>query len=195
MIDKYRVSVLYAAPAMIRASMARGGNVPARYDLNSLRLLGSGTEPLSTTEWMWYRHDVGRDRCPIVDTWQQPETGAIMASPLPGVTATKPGCVMKPLPGISMKVVDQRGHRVGHGQSGVLVVDRPWPAMPRGIGGDQHFFPLGYRTDSEQQGGYFTGQAAAYDSDGDLWLIGRTNDAPPARAPRGPNEPSGLLGR
>ena len=130
-IDKYGVTIYYTAPTLIRTFMKWGSDIPAKYDLGSLRVLGSVGEPINPEAWMWYRHHVGRDNCPIVDTWWQTETGAIMICPLPGVTASKPGSAMTALPGISAKIVNDEGVPVGKGEGGYLVVDRPWPAMLR----------------------------------------------------------------
>jgi acetyl-CoA synthetase len=175
MIDRYRISILYTVPAMIRTFVEWGSDIPGGYDLSSLRLLGTVGEPIDPETWMWYREHIGRERCPIVDTWWQTETGAIMISPLPAVTATKPGSAMRPLPGISVAVVDGRGRRVRNGQRGNLVVDQPWPAMLRGVWDDEDRFRSTHWSRYGEQGFYFAGESAKYDSDGDLWLLGRTN--------------------
>ncbi len=135
-VQRYGVTIYYTAPTLIRTFMKWGNEVPARYDLSSLRLLGSVGEPINPEAWMWYRENIGHDRCPIEDTWWQTETGAIMIAPLPGVTAAKPGSAMRPLPGISAGVVDDTGTPVGRGGGGFLVLDKPWPSMLRGIWGD-----------------------------------------------------------
>ncbi|MBU6380752.1 MAG: acetate--CoA ligase, partial [Acidobacteria bacterium] len=135
-IEKYGVTILYTAPTLIRTWMKWGDEFPNKFDLSSLRLLGSVGEPINPEAWMWYRTVVGKERCPIVDTWWQTETGAIMISPLPGVTATKPGSAMRPLPGISAKVVDEKATPVGNGHGGFLILDQPWPSMLRGVWGE-----------------------------------------------------------
>jgi acetyl-CoA synthetase len=173
-VEKYRVSIMYTAPTAIRTFMKWGEQLPAEFDLSSLRLLGSVGEPINPEAWMWYRRVIGGDRCPVVDTWWQTETGAIMISPLPGVTNTKPGSAMRPLPGISADVVDDRGVPVPDGGGGYLVLDEPWPSMLRGIWGD----PQRYRDTywSRFDGRYFAGDGAKKDVDGDLWLLGRVDD-------------------
>jgi acetyl-CoA synthetase len=154
--------------------MKGGAEVPARYDLSSLRVLGSVGEPINPEAWMWYRQNVGRERCPIVDTWWQTETGAIMISPLPGVTATKPGSAMTPLPGISAAVVDDSATEVAPGHGGYLVLTEPWPAMLRTIWGDDQRYADTYW--SRFEGRYFAGDGAKLDEDGDIWLLGRVDD-------------------
>jgi len=154
--------------------MKWGDEHPMRHDLSSLRLLGSVGEPINPEAWMWYRRVIGGDRCPIVDTWWQTETGGIMASPLPGVTATKPGATMRALPGISIDVVDDDGRSVGNGEGGFLVVREPWPGMTRGIWGDPDRFVETYF--SQLPGVYFAGDGAKRDDDGDLWVLGRIDD-------------------
>jgi acetyl-CoA synthetase len=173
-VDKYKVSILYTAPTLIRTMMKWGEDVPARYDLSSLRMLGSVGEPINPEAWMWYRQHVGRERCPIVDTWWQTETGAIMISPLPGVTATKPGSAMTPLPGISAAVVDDTATEVAPGHGGYLVLTEPWPAMLRTIWGDDQRYVDTYW--SRFEGRYFAGDGAKLDEDGDIWLLGRVDD-------------------
>ena len=175
-IDKYGVSIYYTAPTLIRTFMKWGAEIPAKYDLGSLRVLGSVGEPINPEAWMWYRHHVGHDNCPIVDTWWQTETGAIMISPLPGVTACKPGSAMTPLPGISATIVNDEGVPVGKGEGGYLVVDRPWPAMLRTIFGDDERYKDTYWSRFASQGYYFAGDGAKYDTDGALWLLGRVDD-------------------
>ena len=145
-----------------------------KHDLSSLRLLGSVGEPINPEAWMWYRKTIGADRCPIVDTWWQTETGAIMISPLPGVTATKPGSAMRPLPGISAQVVDDAGTPVGNGGGGYLVLNEPWPAMLRGIWGDNDRYVETYWSRWPQY--YFAGDGAKLDEDGAIWLLGRVDD-------------------
>ncbi len=173
-IDKYKVSILYTAPTTIRTFMKWGEDYPAKYDLSSLRLLGSVGEPINPEAWMWYRKNIGRDHCPIVDTWWQTETGGLMISPLPGVTATKPGAAMRPLPGISAEVIDNDGNAVGNGEGGYLVITKPWPGMLRGIWGDPDRYKETYW--SRFPGLYFAGDGAKKDDDGDLWLLGRVDD-------------------
>jgi acetyl-CoA synthetase len=175
-IDKYRVSIYYTAPTTIRTFMKWGEDIPAKFSLESLRVLGSVGEPINPEAWMWYRENVGHGNCPIVDTWWQTETGAIMISPLPGVTDCKPGSAMLPIPGISAKVVNDDGVPVGKGQGGYLVIDRPWPAMLRTIWGDDDRFKDTYWSRFASQGYYFAGDGAKYDSDGALWLLGRVDD-------------------
>ena len=175
-IDKYKVSIYYTAPTLIRTFMKWGADIPARFSLESLRVLGSVGEPINPEAWMWYRVNIGRERCPIVDTWWQTETGAIMISPLPGVTHTKPGSAMTPIPGISAKIVNDEGVPVGHGQGGYLVIDQPWPAMLRTIYGDDARFVDTYWSRFADQGYYFAGDGAKYDDDGAIWLLGRVDD-------------------
>ncbi|MHB1209777.1 MAG: acetate--CoA ligase [Acidimicrobiales bacterium] len=173
-IEEKKVSILYTAPTTIRTLMKWGSDLPASHDLSSLRLLGSVGEPINPEAWMWYREHIGANNCPIVDTWWQTETGAIMISPLPGVTATKPGAAMKPLPGIGVDVVDNDGNSVGNGEGGYLVITHPWPSMTRGIYGDPERFKETYW--SRFPGKYFAGDGAKRDEDGDLWLLGRIDD-------------------
>jgi acetyl-CoA synthetase len=176
MIERYRISILYTAPTTIRTFMKWGAEVPEAHDLSSLRLLGSVGEPINPEAWMWYRSVIGGDRCPVVDTWWQTETGAIMISPLPGVTATKPGSAMTPLPGIGADVVDQDGTPVPDGGGGILVLTYPWPSMTRGIWGDLSRFQQTYWERFASQGFYLAGDGAKKDDDGDLWLLGRIDD-------------------
>jgi acetyl-CoA synthetase len=173
-VDKYRVSILYTAPTLIRTMMKWGEDIPAQYDLSSLRLLGSVGEPINPEAWVWYRKNIGHDRCPIVDTWWQTETGAIMISPLPGVTATKPGSAMTPLPGISADVVDDQGNPVPNGGGGYLVLREPWPSMLRTVWGDDQRYLDTYW--SRFPGLYFAGDGAKKDDDGHIWLLGRVDD-------------------
>jgi acetyl-CoA synthetase len=174
LIEKYKVSILYTAPTLIRTWMKWGDKFPKAHDLSSLRLLGSVGEPINPEAWMWYREVIGNNRCPIVDTWWQTETGGIMISPLPGVTATKPGSAMAPIPGISAKVVDENGKEVGLGHGGFLILDKPWPAMLRGIWGEDQRYKETYW--SRFPGIYFAGDGAKIDDDGALWLLGRVDD-------------------
>jgi len=173
-IDEYKVTMLYTAPTTIRTLMKWGSDIPGAYDLSSLRILGSVGEPINPEAWMWYRENVGRNNCPIVDTWWQTETGALMAAPLPGISATKPGAAMRALPGISIDVVDNDGNSVGNGEGGYLVITKPWPSMTRGIYGDPERFKETYW--SRFSGMYFAGDGAKRDADGDLWLLGRVDD-------------------
>jgi acetyl-CoA synthetase len=176
MIQKYGITILYTAPTTIRTFMKWGAEVPERFDLSSLRLLGSVGEPINPEAWMWYREHIGGGRCPVVDTWWQTETGAIMISPLPGVTETKPGSATRPLPGVSADVVDNGGASVPNGGGGFLVLTEPWPAMTRGIWGDQDRFVETYWSRFKDQGYYFAGDGAKKDEEGDLWLLGRVDD-------------------
>jgi acetyl-CoA synthetase len=174
LVEKYRVSLFYTAPTAIRTFMKWGDDLPGQFDLSSLRVLGSVGEPINPEAWMWYRQHIGGDRCPIVDTWWQTETGAIMISPLPGVTATKPGSAMRPLPGIGADVVDDQAQPVPDGGGGYLVLTQPWPSMLRGIWGDEERYRQTYW--SRFPGLYFAGDGAKKDDDGDLWLLGRVDD-------------------
>ena len=175
-IQKYGVSIYYTAPTLIRTFMKWGKEIPEKYDLSSLRVLGSVGEPINPEAWMWYRENIGRNNCPIVDTWWQTETGAIMISPLPGVTACKPGSAMRALPGIGAEVVNDEAKPVGAGGGGYLVLDKPWPAMLRGIWGDEERYRDTYWSRFADQGYYFAGDGAKYDDDGAIWLLGRVDD-------------------
>jgi acetyl-CoA synthetase len=175
-IEKYRITLLYTAPTAIRTFMKWGEDIPAGFDLSSLRLLGSVGEPINPEAWIWYRRVIGGDRVPVVDTWWQTETGAIMISPLPGVTAAKPGSATRPLPGVSADVVDYDGQPVPNGGGGFLVLTEPWPAMLRGIWGDDERYRETYWSRFAKQGYYFAGDGAKKDDDGDLWLLGRVDD-------------------
>jgi acetyl-CoA synthetase len=174
LVQKYGVTILYTAPTAIRTFMKWGDDIPNSFDMSSLRLLGSVGEPINPEAWMWYREVIGGERCPIVDTWWQTETGAIMISPLPGVTATKPGSAMIPLPGISMAVVDDEAREVGNGGGGYLVLTEPWPSMLRGIWGDNDRYVETYW--SRFAGRYFAGDGSKLDEDGAIWLLGRVDD-------------------
>ncbi len=173
-IEKYQVNILYTAPTAIRAFVKWGDHWPAKYDLSSLRLLGSVGEPINPEAWMWYQRVIGQGRCPIVDTWWQTETGSIMISPLPGVTPTKPGSCTKPLPGIVPDIVNKSGASLPANQGGFLVVRQPWPSMLRTIYGDHERFVKTYF--SEVKGCYFTGDGARRDEDGYYWVMGRVDD-------------------
>jgi len=175
-VQKYKVTLLYTAPTAIRTFMKWGAAIPAKFDLSSLRLLGSVGEPINPEAWIWYRENIGGGRTPVVDTWWQTETGAIMISPLPGVTEAKPGSAMRPLPGISADVVDKNGTPVPNGGGGYLVLDKSWPSMLRGIWGDPQRFVDTYWSRFAEQGYYFAGDGAKKDEDGDLWLLGRVDD-------------------
>ncbi len=174
LIERYRVSIFYTAPTAIRTFMKWGEEHPARCDLSSLRLLGTVGEPINPEAWIWYREKIGRGRCPIVDTWWQTETGAILISPLPGVTATKPGSATRPLPGITADVVDEKGNALPLGRGGYLVIRRPWPAMLRTIHGDpERYIDVYWK---RFPGLYFPGDGAKRDADGYYWLLGRVDD-------------------
>jgi acetyl-CoA synthetase len=173
-IAKYGVTILYTAPTLIRTWMKWGDEFPQAHNLSSLRLLGSVGEPINPEAWMWYREVIGANNCPIVDTWWQTETGAIMISPLPGVTATKPGSAMRTIPGISAKVVDDSGVPVPNGHGGFLILDQPWPSMLRGVWGEDERYKETYW--SRFKGIYFAGDGAKLDSDGAIWLMGRVDD-------------------
>ncbi|MGA6165672.1 acetate--CoA ligase [Amycolatopsis magusensis] len=175
-IQQYKVSIYYTAPTLIRTFMKWGKEIPEKYDLSSLRVLGSVGEPINPEAWIWYRENIGAGKAPIVDTWWQTETGAIMISPLPGVTAAKPGSAQRALPGISAKVVDDQATEVGRGGGGYLVLDQPWPSMLRGIWGDNDRYRETYWSRFADQGFYFAGDGAKYDDDGDIWLLGRVDD-------------------
>jgi acetyl-CoA synthetase len=173
-IADYKVSLLYCAPTVIRTFMKWGAEIPAKFDLSSLRIIGSVGEPINPEAYIWYRETIGAGRTPVVDTWWQTETGTHMISPLPGVTAGKPGSAMKALPGISASVVDDEGNAVQPGSGGYLVVTQPWPAMLRTIWGDDQRYVETYW--SRFPGVYFAGDGAKLDEDGDIWLLGRVDD-------------------
>jgi acetyl-CoA synthetase len=173
LVERYGVTILYTAPTAIRAHMKWGPEHADSHDLSSLRLLGSVGEPINPEAWIWYHDHVGGGRCPIVDTWWQTETGMILITPLPGVTTTKPGSATKPFPGVSAGVVNEQGERLTRG-GGYLVLDRPWPAMTRGIFGDDARYRSTYW--ERFPGLYFAGDGARIDEDGDFWLLGRVDD-------------------
>ena len=174
LVERYGVTILYTAPTAIRSHMKWGPEFAARHDLSSLRLLGSVGEPINPEAWMWYREHIGGDRCPVVDTWWQTETGMILITPLPGITTTKPGSATKPFPGVAAAVVSETGEDVGPGGGGYLVLRRPWPAMLRGIFGDDARYRQTYWARMEHT--YFAGDGARIDEDGDYWLLGRVDD-------------------
>jgi acetyl-CoA synthetase len=174
LIEKYGVTILYTAPTLIRTWMKWGDEFPNKFNLSSLRLLGSVGEPINPEAWMWYRDVIGGNRCPIVDTWWQTETGGIMISPLPGVTATKPGSAMTAIPGISAVVVDDNANPVAKGHGGFLILDKPWPGMLRGVWGEDERYKETYW--SRFKGIYFAGDGAKLDKDGAIWLLGRVDD-------------------
>ena len=173
-IERHKVSILYTAPTAIRTCMKWGDELPKSKDLSSLRLLGSVGEPINPEAWMWYREVIGNNNCPIVDTWWQTETGGIMIAPVPGITACKPGSAMGPIPGISAKVVDDEGVPVQPGSGGYLVLTQPWPAMLRGIWGDNERYVETYW--SRWPDTYFAGDGSKLDSDGAIWVLGRVDD-------------------
>ena len=173
-VQDLKVTIFYTAPTAIRTFMKQGREIPDGYDMSSLRLLGSVGEPINPEAYVWYREVIGGDRCPIVDTWWQTETGQIMISPLPGVTAGKPGSAMKALPGVAADVVDDEARSVGNGAGGYLVLKKPWPAMLRTLWGDDQRFKDTYW--SRWEGLYFAGDGAKLDDDGDIWLLGRVDD-------------------
>lgn len=181
-IEKYGVTIYYTAPTLIRTFMKWGRELAFEHDLSSLRLLGSVGEPINPEAWRWYRLVFGADKTPIVDTWWQTETGAIMISPLPGVTDCKPGSAMRALPGISAKIVDDDGNELapsvdgGEPATGYLVLDKPWPSMLRGIWGDPERFKDTYWARFAEQGWYFAGDGARYGRDGEIWVLGRIDD-------------------
>ena len=173
-VQKYKVSILYCAPTAIRTFMKWGREFPDKFDLSTLRVIGSVGEPINPEAYVWYRETIGGGRTPVVDTWWQTETGMHMISPLPGVTAGKPGAAMRAIPGVSAEVVDDDGNPVGNGSGGYLVLTKPWPAMLRTLWGDDERFVDTYW--SRWKGLYFAGDGAKKDDDGDLWLLGRVDD-------------------
>ncbi|MBI3879162.1 MAG: acetate--CoA ligase [Verrucomicrobia bacterium] len=173
-IEKYGVTILYTAPTAIRAFMKWGEQWPKKHNLKSLRLLGTVGEPINPEAWMWYHRVIGGERCPIVDTWWQTETGGIMITPLPGATPTKPGTATLPFFGIHPEVVDDKGNPVPKGSGGKLVIRKPWPSMLRGLWGDPQRYKEVYWT--EVKGSYFTGDGCRQDADGYFWIVGRIDD-------------------
>jgi acetyl-CoA synthetase len=175
-IERYGVTLFYTAPTAIRTLMKWGREIPDDFDLSSLRILGSVGEPINPEAYLWYREVIGGSRCPVVDTWWQTETGMIMLSPLPGVTAGKPGSVMRSLPGVGAEVVDENGEPVPNGSDGYLVLTQPWPSMLRTLWGDDERFVETYWDRFKDLGYYFAGDGAKKDADGDVWLLGRVDD-------------------
>ena len=173
-IDRHGVTVFYTAPTAIRAFMRWGDDYVKRHQLHSLRLLGTVGEPINPEAWMWYYRTIGQKRCPVVDTWWQTETGAIMITPVPGVVATKPGSATLPFFGVVPKVVDEEGREVPRNTGGKLVLTRPWPSMLRTLWGDDERYRRQYW--SEVPGAYFTGDGARQDEDGYFWIVGRIDD-------------------
>jgi len=173
-VERHRVNILYTAPTAIRAFIKWGEHWPLKHDLSSLRLLGTVGEPINPEAWMWYREIIGKGRCPIVDTWWQTETGAIMITPLPGATPTKPGSATKPFPGVEADIMTRDGRAVGTNEGGYLVIRRPWPAMLRTIWGDDERYRQQYWSQIENI--YFAGDGARKDKDGYFWIMGRIDD-------------------
>ena len=173
-VDKYKVSILYCAPTAIRTFMKWGHEIPAKYDLSSLRLLGSVGEPINPEAYIWFRTHIGRENCPIVDTWWQTETGMHLIAPMPGIAEAKPGSAQHAVPGVAVAVVDEEGREVANGEGGYLVVKKPWPAMLRTLWGDDQRYVDTYW--SRFDGLYFAGDGAKLDEDGDIWLLGRVDD-------------------
>jgi acetyl-CoA synthetase len=174
LIERHRVNIFYTAPTAIRAFIKWGEHWPLRHDLSSLRLLGTVGEPINPEAWMWYREIIGKAKCPIVDTWWQTETGAIMIAPLPGATPTKPGSATRPLPGVEAAIMSKTGQEVGASEGGYLVIKRPWPSMLRTIWGDDERYRAQYW--SEIDGVYFAGDGARRDAEGYFWIMGRVDD-------------------
>ena len=176
MIQDHKVNVFYTAPTAIRSLIKAGGDLPKKYDLSSLRILGTVGEPINPEAWMWYHTTVGRERCPIVDTWWQTETGSILITPLPGAIPTKPGSATLPLPGIAADIVDETGKSVGRGKGGLLVIKRPWPSMIRTIWGDPERFKKTYYPDDFKGEYYLAGDGASMDEEGYFRIVGRIDD-------------------
>jgi acetyl-CoA synthetase len=176
MIQDHKVTVFYTAPTAIRSLIKAGGDLPKKYDLSSLRILGTVGEPINPEAWMWYYETVGGGRCPVVDTWWQTETGGHMISPLPGATPLKPGSCTLPLPGVIADIVDETGHSVGRGKGGILVIKRPWPSMIRTIWGDPERFKKSYYPDDFKGKYYLAGDGASTDEDGYFRIMGRIDD-------------------
>jgi acetyl-CoA synthetase len=176
MIQDHKVNIFYTAPTAIRSLIKAGGDLPSKYDLKSLRLLGTVGEPINPEAWRWYYETVGQSRCPIVDTWWQTETGGHMITPLPGVHSLKPGSCQAPLPGVFAEIVDETGHTVDKGKGGILVIKRPWPAMIRTIWGDPERFRKSYYPDDFQGKYYLAGDGATWDEKGNITIMGRIDD-------------------
>ncbi len=178
-VQKYKVSIFYTAPTAIRAFMKSGREIPDKYNLESLRLLGTVGEPINPEAWMWYKDVIGKNKCPIVDTWWQTETGGVMISPLPGVVATKPGSATFPLPGIEVEIVDKNGDKVKENEGGYLIIKKPWPGMMRTIHGNSERYLESYWEHISFKGEknvYFAGDGARIDEDGYIWIMGRVDD-------------------
>ncbi len=178
-IQKYKVSIFYTAPTAIRSFMKSGKEIPDKYDLSSLRLLGTVGEPINPEAWIWYKNVIGKDKCPIVDTWWQTETGGIMVSPIPGAVDAKPGSATFPLPGVEVSIVNKEGEEVSSNEGGYLIVKKPWPGMMRTIHGDPERFKKSYWefiSFKDEKYVYFAGDGARIDSDGYLWIMGRVDD-------------------
>ncbi|MEZ5352210.1 MAG: AMP-binding protein [Bryobacteraceae bacterium] len=173
-VEKYKVNIFYTSPTAIRALIRQGDAWPEKYDLSSLRLLGSVGEPINPAAWSWYNRVIGKEACPIVDTWWQTETGGILIAPMPGAVPTKPGSGTLPMPGILPEIVDLDGNPVGDDKEGYLIIQRPWPSMLRTIWGDPDRYADQYW--GKVQGAYFTGDAARRDKDGYYWILGRVDD-------------------
>ncbi len=178
-VQKYKVSIFYTAPTAIRAFMKSGREIPDKYNLQSLRLLGTVGEPINPEAWMWYKDVIGKNKCPIVDTWWQTETGGVMISPLPGVVATKPGSATFPLPGIEVEIVDKNGDKVKQNEGGYLIIKKPWPGMMRTIHGNSERYLESYWeyiSFKGEENVYFAGDGARIDEDGYIWIMGRVDD-------------------
>ena len=178
-VQKYKVSIFYTAPTAIRAFMKFGREIPDKYNLSSLRLLGTVGEPINPEAWVWYRNVIGKDKCPIVDTWWQTETGGIMVSPIPGAVSTKPGSATFPLPGIEIEIVSRDGNKVKQNEGGYLIIKKPWPGMMRTIHGNPERYVKNYWEyipQKDQENVYFAGDGARIDDDGYLWIMGRVDD-------------------
>jgi acetyl-CoA synthetase len=176
MIQDHKVNIFYTAPTAIRSLIKAGGELPRKYDLSSLRILGTVGEPINPEAWRWYYETVGGSRCPIVDTWWQTETGGHMITPLPGVHALKPGSCQAPLPGIIADIVDETGHAVENGKGGILVIKRPWPGMIRTIWGDAERFKKSYYPEDFKGKYYLAGDGATRDEHGNITIMGRIDD-------------------
>ena len=175
-VEKYKVSIFYTAPTAIRAFMKWGDEHIDKHDLSSLRLLGTVGEPINPEAWMWYHKKIGNEKCPIVDTWWQTETGSIMITPIPGVTATRPGCATRPFFGVDVAIVDENGNELDNNQGGLLVIRKPWPSMLTNIYGDTNRFKEVYWSKFKKQGYYFAGDGAVKDDKGYITILGRVDD-------------------